>query len=104
MDDKLIITQILDDMRRHSSAESVMRSQLSAKVAELEKEVNSWEHESLKDDQRIRTMKYTIALFASVLKQIANPPNAAGEYALTRADCENLARAVLEQEASHEEK
>ena len=103
MDDKLLITQILDDMRRHSSAESVLRASLAAKVEKLEKEVNSWEHESLKDDSQIRDMKYTIAAFARVLKQIAKPADSSGVYALTRADCEKLAREVLEQESTHEE-
>lgn len=103
MDDKLMITQILEDMRRHSSAESVLRSSLAAKIEKLEKEVNSWEHESLKDDGRIRDMKYTIAAFARVLKQIAAPADSGGTYGLTRADCEKLAREVLEQESTHEE-
>lgn len=102
MNDKLMLTQIMDDMRRHSSAESVLRASLSAKVEKLEKELNSWDHELPKDDKQLSDIKYTIAAFSHVLKQIAQPADSTGAYELTRSDCEKLARKILEQESAHE--
>jgi DNA recombination-dependent growth factor C len=101
MNDKIIIAEIMEDMRKHSSAESVMRASLTAKVARMEKELNSCETDSLKDDCQITALRRAVSEFSRVLHQIAAPPSS-GKHVLTREDCQRLAHEVLQQELKNE--
>jgi phage shock protein A len=102
MHDSKIIAQIFEDMRQHSSGESLLRAQLENRIGELEGELSTWGEQAFKTDSRIRALKYQIAEYRKALQQIAQPPDSAGGYTLSRADCETLAKIALQQGESYE--
>lgn len=91
MSDSKIIAQLIEDFKRHSSGESVLRAQLTSSINALEAEVESLHH--LPDTARLLQ---TVAAYESVLKQIAD------EAQLTRVDCALIAKKILEQNYEHE--
>lgn len=103
MNDNKIVSQIMDDMRQHSSGESILRQQLVDRISILEKEVTAWNNESINDDRRIRNLKLRVHELEAVLRGII-AVTSTGEYTLDRKGCARLAEDALMQGGVYEEK
>lgn len=95
MDEQKILAQIMRDMQQHASAESVLRDNLNARIRDLEREVSTWGDESLKDDCKIRNLKYKAGEYRRALNQIAQSQQDDGTFKLTIAECVKLAIEAL---------
>lgn len=95
MDDQKFMAQIMRDMQQHASAESVLRDNLATRIRDLEREVATWGDESLKDDRKIRNLKYKTAEYRRALNQIAQAQQADGVFKLSVNECVQLAVQAL---------